>query len=104
MFFCLSESRINQLLKSIQRQGYNFLNAKLNKNPVVQLFTTALNLNSPKSKSLDYRLGIHIRLKIWKNDSAKALVIASIYRHPSEDINQFVFDFSDCLEKLSNKK
>ena len=32
------------------------------------------------------------------------LVIASIYRHPSEDINQFICDFSDCLEKLANEK
>ena len=43
-------------------------------------------------------------LKIWKNDSTKALVIASNYRHPSEDINQFICDFSDCQEKLSNEK
>ena len=46
-----------------------------------------------------------IWLKIWKNhDSTKALVIASIYRHPSEGINQFIRDFSDCQEKLSNEK
>ena len=43
-------------------------------------------------------------LKIWKNDWTKALVIASIYKHPSEDINQFDYDFSAWLQKLSNEK
>ena len=45
-----------------------------------------------------------IRLKIWKNDSTKASVIASIYRHPSENIKLPICYVSDCLKKLSNEK
>ena len=45
-----------------------------------------------------------IRLKIRKNDSTKALVIASIYRHRSENIKLPICYVSDCLKKLSNEK
>ena len=101
---CLSESRINQSLKSIQLQGYNFINAKPNK----QAGGTAIYFCSKLKFSQIDAFGLagseSAWVKIWKNDSTKALVIASIYRHPSKDINQFICDFSDCLEKLSNEK
>ena len=101
---CLSESCINQPLKSIQLHGYNFINAKPNK----QAGGTAIYVCSKLKFSQIDGFGLtgseSIWLKIWKNDLTKVLVIASIYRHPSEDINQFICDFSDCLEKLSNEK
>jgi len=45
-----------------------------------------------------------IWLKISKNKSAKTFVIGFIYRHPSEDANKFIDDFSKCLETLSNDR
>ena len=45
-----------------------------------------------------------IGLKIWTNNSAKTILIGSIYRHPTEDSNKFVNDFSDCMEKLADEK
>ena len=101
---CLSESRINQPLKSIQPQGYNFINAKPNKNAGGTAIYVCSKLKFSQIDVFGLTGSESIWLKIWKNDSTKALVIASIYRHPSEDINQFIFDFSDCLEKLSNEK
>ena len=100
---CLSESRINQPLKSIHLHGYNFINAKPNK----QAGGTAIHVCSKLKFSQIDGFGLtgseSIWLKIRKNDQMKALAIASIYRHPSEDMNQFIYDFSDCLEKLSNE-
>ena len=83
---CLSESRINQPLKSIQLHGYNFINAKPNK----QAGGTAIYVCFKLKFSQIDGFGLPGSESIWKNDSTKALVIASIYRHPSEDINQFI--------------
>ena len=44
-----------------------------------------------------------IWLKIWNNNSTKIL-IGSIYRHPTEDSNKFLDDFSVCMEKLADEK
>ena len=45
-----------------------------------------------------------IWLKIWNNNSTKTILIGSIYRHPTEDSNKFLEDFSDCMEKLADEK
>jgi len=45
-----------------------------------------------------------IWLKISKNKFAKTVVIGSTYRHPSEDANKFIDDFSKCLETLSYER
>ena len=42
------------------------------------------------------------RIKIWTNNPT--LIIGSISRHPSEDANKFIDDFSECLKKLTDKK
>ena len=44
-----------------------------------------------------------IWLKIW-NNSTKTILIGSIYRHPTEDSNKFLYDFSDRMEKLADQK
>ena len=45
-----------------------------------------------------------ICLKMWNNNSTKTILIGSIYRHPTEDSNKFLDDFSDCMEKLADEK
>ena len=52
------------------------------------------------------RFDFLIRLKIWNNDSVNVLISNCfyLYRNPSEDINKFVCDFLNSLEKLSNEK
>ena len=45
-----------------------------------------------------------IWLKIWNNNFTKTILIGSIYRHPTEDSNKFLDDFSDCMEKLTDEK
>ena len=97
---CLSESRINQPMKSIQLQGYNFINAKPNKQAGGTAEYVCSELIFFQIDAFGLTGSESIWLKIWKNDSTKALVIASIYTHPREDINQFISDFSNCLEKL----
>ena len=100
----------NQILNSITNNAINCkfmdiydetLNLQNDNNS-----TILMHLNSKSLQKDDFGLtgSESIWLKIWKNNSTKALVIASIYRHPSEDINQFICNFSDCLEKLSNEK
>ena len=79
---CLSKSRINKPLKSIQlQQSYNFINAKPNK----QAGGTAIYVCSELKFSQIDAFGLtgteSILLKIWNKDLTKALVIiASIYR------------------------
>ena len=91
---CLFESRINQPLKSIQLQGYDFVNAKPNKQASGTAIYVCSKLKFSQIDSLELTVSEFIWLKIWKNDSTTSLVIASIYRHPSEDINQlFIVTF-----------
>ena len=81
---CLSESRINQPLKSIQLHGYNCINAKPNEQAGGTAIYVCSKLKFSQIDGFGSKGSESIWLKIWKNDSTKALVIASIYRHPSE--------------------
>ena len=90
---CLFESCINQPLKSIQLQGYNFINAKPNKQASDTAIYVCSKLKFSQIDAFELTGSESIWLKIWKNDSTTALVIASIYRYPSEDINQFIVTF-----------
>ena len=101
---CLPESRINQPLKNIQLQGYNFLNAKPGKKAGGVAVYLSMKINFTQLKSFQLYGTESIRLKIWNNNSTKTILIGSIYRHPTEDSNKFLDDFSDCIEKLANEK
>ena len=88
---CQSESRINQPLKSIQQQGYNFINAKLNKQASGTAIYICCKLKLSQIDAFELTGSECIWLKNLQDDSPKALRIASIYRHLSEDItNSFV--------------
>ena len=43
-------------------------------------------------------------LKIWTNYPSKTLIIASIYKHPSEHANKFIDNCPKCLKKLPDEK
>ena len=101
---CLSESRINQPLKNIQLQGYNFLNAKPGKKAGGVAVYLSMKFNFTQLKSFQLYGMESIWLKIWNNNSTKTILIGSIYRHPTEDSNKFLDDFLDCMEKLADEK
>ena len=101
---CLSESRINQPLKNIQLQGYNFLNAKPGKKAGGVAVYLSMKFNFPQLKSFQVYGTESIWIKIWNNNSTKTILIGSIYRHPTEDSNKFLDDFLDCMEKLADEK
>ena len=101
---CLSEIRINPSLKNIQLQGYNFLNAKPSKKAGGVAVYLSMKFNFTQLKSFQLYGTESIWLKIWNNNSTKTILIGSIYRHPTEDSNKFLDDFSDCLEKLADEK
>ena len=101
---CLSESRINQPLKNIQLQGYNFLNAKPGKKVGSVAVYLNMKFNFTQLKSFQLYGTESIWLKIWNNNSTKTILIGSIYRHPTKDSNKFLDDFSDCMEKLADEK
>ena len=101
---CLSESRINQPLKNIRLQGYNFLNAKPGKKAGGVAVYLSMKFNFTQLKSFQLYSTQSIWLKIWNNNSTKTILIGSIYRHPTEDSNKFLNDFSDCMEKLADEK
>ena len=42
----------------------------------------------------------NLKQQFYKN----IILIGSIYRHPTEDSSKFLDDFSDCMEKLVDKK
>ena len=44
---------------------------------------------------------IWIKLRLSKNN--KSLLIGTVYRHPKENMNEFIEDFSECLEKLASE-
>ena len=100
---CLSESRNNQPLKNIQLQGYNFLNAKHGKKAGGVAVYLSMKFNFTQLKSFQLYGTESIWLKIWNNNSTKTILIGSIYRHPTEDSNKFLDDFSDCMEKLADE-
>ena len=81
---CLSESRINQPLKNIQPQGYNFLNAKPDKKAGGVAVYLSMKFNFTQLKSFQLYWTESIWLKIWNN--------------------KFLDDFSDCMEKHADKK
>ena len=101
---CLCESRINQPLKNIQLQGYNFLNAKPSKKAGGVAGYLSMKFNFTQLKSFQLYWTESIWLKIWNNNSAKTIPIGSINWHPTEDSNKFLDDFSDCMEKLADEK
>ena len=104
MVICLSKSRINQPLKNIQLQGYNFLNPKPGKKAGGVAVYLSIKFNFTQLKSFLLFGTESIWLKIWNNNSTKTILIGSIYRHPTEDSNKFLVDFPDCMEKLTDKK
>ena len=101
---CLSKSRINQPLKNIQLQGYNFLNAKRGKKAGVVAVYLSMKFNFTQLKSFQLYGTESIWLKIWNSNSIKTILIGSIYWHPTEDSNKFLDDFSDCMKKLADEK
>ena len=101
---CLSESRINQSLKNIQLQGYNFLNAKPGKKAGGVAVYLSMKFNFTQLKSFQLYGTEAIRLKIWNNNCTKTILIGSIYRHPTEDSNKFLDDFSDCMKSSLMKR
>ena len=101
---CLSESRINPSLKNIQLQGYNFLIAKPDKKAGGVTVYLSMKFNFTQLKSFQLYGTESIWLKIWNNNSTKTILIGFIYRHPTEDSNKFLDDFSDCMEKLADEK
>ena len=92
---CLSESRINQPLKNIQLQGYNFLNGKPGKKAGGLAVYLRMKFNFTQLRSFQLYGTESIWLKIWNNNSTKTILIGSIYRHPTEDSNKFLDYFSD---------
>ena len=90
---CLSESRINQPLKNIQLQGYNFLNGKPGKKAGGLAVYLSMKFNFTQLKSFQLYGTESIWLKIWNNNSTNTILIGSIYRHPMEDSNKFLDDF-----------
>ena len=91
-------------MKNIQLQGYNFLNAKPGKKAGGVAVNLSMKSNFTQLKSFQLYGTESISLKIWNNNSTKTILIGSIYRHPTEDSNKFLDDFSDCMEKLADKK
>ena len=100
----LSESRINQLLKNIQLQRYNFLNATPGKKAGGETVYLSTTFNFTQVISFQVYGTESIWLKIWNNNSTKTILIGSIYQHPTKDSNKFLDDFSDCMKKLADEK
>ena len=91
-------------MKNIQLQGYNFLNAKPGKKAGGVAVYLSMKFNFTQLESFQLYGTESICLKIWNNNSTKTILIGSIYRHPTEDSNKFLYNFSDCMEKLADEK
>ena len=99
----LSEARIHQPLQNIDICGYNLIQAKSNYGQAggVEVYTN-VRLRFAQMKSFLIHGSESIWLKVRHQESTKTLVIGTVYRHPKENVNRFVEDFSECLEKLTS--
>ena len=99
---CLPESRIDEPFENIEIDRYNFVHVK--PKTKVQAGGVAVYINVRiEFRKIDYfnLCGSEsLWLKLQLQERTKSVIIGTIYRHPSENINKFVEDFSDCLDKL----
>ena len=99
----LSKVRIHQPLQNIDICWYNLIHAKSNYGQAGEVAVyTNVWLRFAQMKSFLIRGSKSIWLKVGHQESIKTLVISTVYRHPKENVNQFVEDFSECLEKLTS--
>ena len=95
---CLSESEINQPIKNIQAQDYNFFKAKPGKKAGGVAMYLSMKFNFTRLKSLRLYGTESIWLEIWTNISTKTDLIGFIYRHPADDLNKFL-DLNCCHQE-----
>ena len=101
----LSESRIKkQPLINVNLPGYNFLNFSPLKNAGGVAMYVKNDLKFKNEQTFDLYGCESLWLTIQQPNKQKFLTIATIYRHPSEAIDKFVDDFSNCLGKLTSEK
>ena len=102
---CLSESRIKkQSLININLPGYTFLNFSPSKNAGGVAVYVKNDLKLKNEQTFNLYGCESLWLTIQQPNTQKFLTIATIYRYPSEAIDKFVDDFSNCLGKLTSEK
>ena len=89
--------------RKILTYAYNLIHAKSNYGQAggVAVYTN-VRLRFAQMKSFLIHGSETIWLKVRHQESTKTFVIGTVYRHPKENVNQFVEDFSACLEKLTS--
>ena len=100
---CLSETRVQQPLTNIQINGYDFVNVKLNGKAGGVAVCTNTYLKFTQINSFQLHGAESLWLKVWHENQNKTFVIGTIYRHPNENVHEFLDDFSECLETLMNE-
>ena len=100
----LSESRINQPSVNIDIEGYDFVHVKSKygrAGGVAVYINVQIKFSQVQYFDFCGSETIWIKLRLSKNN--KSLLIGTIYRHPKENMNNFIEDFSECLEKLASE-
>ena len=100
---CLSESRIDEPFKIIKIDGCNFVHVKPKTKGQAGGVAVCINVRIEFRKIDCFNLcgSESLWLKLQLQERTKSVIIGTIYRHPSENINKFVEDFADCLDKLT---
>ena len=101
---CLSVSRVKkQPLIKINFPGNTFFNSSFKNAGGVAMYVKN-DLKFKNEQTFDLYGWESLWLTIIQPNTQKFLTIATIYRHPSEAIDKFVNDFSNCLGKLTSEK
>ena len=99
----LFESRIDEPFENIEIDGYNFVHVKPKTKGQAGGVAVYINVRIEFRKIDCFNLcgSESLWLKLQLQERTKSGIIGTIYRHPSENINTFAEDFSDCLDKLT---
>ena len=104
----LSESRIDEPFENIEIDGYNLVHIKPKTKGQAGGVAVSVYINvrieSRKIDSFNLCGSESLWLKLQLQERTKSVIIGTICRHPSENINKFVEDFFDCLDELRNRK
>ena len=100
---CLSESRIDEPFENIEIDEYNFVHVKPKTKGQAGGVAVYINVRIEFRKIDCFNLcgSESLWLKLQLQERTKSVIFGTIYRHPSENINKFEEDFSDCLDKLT---
>ena len=94
---CLSESRINEPFENIKIDGYNFVHVKPKTKGQAGGVAVYINVRIEFKKTDCFNPcgSESLWLKLQLQKQTKSVIIGTIYRHPSKNINKFAEDFSD---------